>query len=99
MSAILIGFFAASGGVVAGLLLGACLAAGKLRDLEAAYECLSHNVRMFVRSYLAAEEREMIPVARHDFHFLRQSLLKADRAVGLAWPEDSAAARQDRPFS
>ena len=98
MSALFIGFCAASIGMVAGLLLGACLAAGKLRDLEAAYECLSHSVRIFVRTYWSMDEEEVVPVSRHDFTFLRQSLVKADRAVGLAWPEETVAARQAKPF-
>jgi hypothetical protein len=82
------------GGVVVGILLGACLAAGKFRDLEAAYECLSHNVRMFLRIYLSTTEKDMIPVARQDFFVLRDSLTQADEVAGLAWSENRPAAQK-----
>lgn len=81
MSALVIGWCAASGGATLGFLLGVMLASGKLRDGELAYTRLSQAMRDFLRMHLEGSGR-LVPVAREELLATQQALLEADVLAG-----------------
>ena len=83
MSDVVVGLCAASGGATVGLLTGAMLASGKVKDLEVAYSQLSNPVRHFLNDHSAAEHGGAIAVSSQELVVLRNALDASERMMGV----------------
>jgi hypothetical protein len=82
MSAVVVGLCAASGGATAGLLTGAMLASGKLKDLESAYTQVASPLRQFLQDHPTLENAELLLVSPEELAALRKALAASEEMFG-----------------
>jgi hypothetical protein len=83
MSDVIVGFCAASGGATVGLLTGAMLTSGKMKDLESAYAELSGPLHRFLQDHPIEENVEGSLVSPQELVNLRKALDASERMIRL----------------